>query len=1266
WKVFTKADGLPGNDILFVDEGPEGTLWVSTCRRIACLDQGRFVQAPEQGDRPVWVFAAVVDRRGGYWIASSSGLFRAGEASGAKDGSRVGLSFERVAPRSITGSGGVRSVLEDREGSIWAGTNGHGLLRLHKRRFRSLALPPKVRHKPPQSLAADDSGGLWIGLRDHHLMRWRDDEWAETSPSSEIDRIDSMATGRDGTLWIAHDAGWLSKLRNGQFVHYRHGLGHISAILDGRQAGLWLATENGLSTFRDEKFNTLAVDSGLTSEGNVGLLAESPDGTVWLASNRAITAYRGGEVTPYATADGLPAADVRSMHTGGDGSLWIATYGAGLVRLADGKLIRYTTSDGLPDNSLGKILGDDEGHLWINSNRGVFRVGLEELNAFARGRISMIHCRLLRTGEGNSAQGVRAPDGRLWFPTIDGLTTVGPGEFATNAVPPLVAIEQVVADGAVIDHRTSVRVPPGRGRLEIRFSGLSFVEPEDVRFRYLLEGYEQDWIEAGTRRTAYYTNIPPDDYRFRVMACNNDGVWSETETALAVTVLPHFYETAWFLALVGITLVATALVGHGVRTRNIRARATALQGEISQRREAEQVLRVSEERYRNLFELAPIPIWEEDFTEVCAWLDELRSEGIEDLRAYLREHPEALRQALPLVKVVEVNEAAVRLFGAEYKEELRDGLSAIFTDDTYRTFAEELAAIWEGRRQFEAECTAVSLKGERIDDVLLWFVPDVGGQLDFSKVIVTVLDITDRKQADAALRDRERQFRELIESAPDAILLTDPKGMIAVVNAGTEAMFGYRREELVGQFVEMLMPERYRAHHVALRERFVRDPIERSLCSGSDLIGLRKNGSEFPVAINLGHIRTARGPFVVSTIRDETDRQRLEGQLRQAQKLEAVGTLASGIAHDFSNALTAIFGCTDLARRTLPEDHPAHEALEMIEQSVRQASGVTNSLLTFTHRGQVEKATVNLGVVLGEAAQLLRRMLPATIEIITDVAPDPPAWVLADATQLHQILMNLAVNSRDAMPDGGTLRVVLEAGEDAAARSTGANEAAPDRKVSFFVADTGVGMPEEVRSRIFEPFYTTKQRGRGTGLGMSLIHGIVSNHGGAIEVESRVGSGTKVSVSLPRCPAPQPPDAPPAGSGSDGGLPGRGELILVVEDNSHVRSIIRSALNSNGYVVLEAGDGVEAQSALASRGSGIRLVLLDLDLPKLSGLSVLEDIRRRPGSMAAMVITGDVDVDIQKELQQGERLLRKPFSVPELVQAVQASLATAGEEPVSC
>jgi signal transduction histidine kinase len=393
---------------------------------------------------------------------------------------------------------------------------------------------------------------------------------------------------------------------------------------------------------------------------------------------------------------------------------------------------------------------------------------------------------------------------------------------------------------------------------------------------------------------------------------------------------------------------------------------------------------------------------------------------------------------------------------------------------------------------------------------------------------------------------------------------------------------------------------------------------------------------------------------IIERIRAEEARAALQQQLHQAQKMEALGQLASGVAHDFNNLVTVLLGHVAAAKAELDADHRARGALDAIERATNEAGGVTESLLKFSGKLPAEKRPLDLCAAVEESARLLRRILPPAIELVVDTSVHQPVWVSADSTQLQQVILNLAINARDAMPEGGTLRfaVSVDGSPDVDASPDAADRAAAVARLR--VTDTGVGMPSGVVARVFDPFFTTKPRGQGTGLGLSIVQRIVEDHGGSIAVESQEGVGSTFTVSLPCVEPGAAQDVP----GFPRGVPcGNGETILLAEGNQHVRAIVSTTLQTLNYQVLPVADGGALLDSFTQHADRIQLLVIDLDLPVRKGLDCLREIRASGACPPAIVVASAVDADLEDQLAEGVVLLRKPYQVAELAGLVGRVLA---------
>lgn len=356
---------------------------------------------------------------------------------------------------------------------------------------------------------------------------------------------------------------------------------------EDRRGDLWIGTSQGLLRHADGAFTTYGKKHGLADKW-ARALCEGRDGSLWVGTHRGLTRYKDGAFVTYAAGDGAPQTTVYAVYEDRDGALWIGTQDAGLSRFKDGKFTSYTTKDGLHADSVYQILEDGQGNLWFGSSKGIFRVSLNELNDFAAGARVSIASVAYGQAEGvppmvcfSGAQpsAYKSPDGRLWFATQNGVVVIDADHIQMNDRQPPVRVEQMVVDHQEIDLSDAAEVWPGRGDVEIRYTALSFVAPERVRFKYRLEGFDREWVDAGTRRVAYYTNLPPGEYTFKVVAANSDGVWNEAGASLTFRQRPHFYQTSWFYALAFVAAAAIVWAIHLLRVGRVRREHQAVLAE---------------------------------------------------------------------------------------------------------------------------------------------------------------------------------------------------------------------------------------------------------------------------------------------------------------------------------------------------------------------------------------------------------------------------------------------------------------------------------------------------------------------------------------------------------------------------------------------------------------------------------------------------------------------------------------------------------------
>lgn len=653
FRTFRKQDGLPDNSVFAIAGGAGGDVWLGTHAGLCHFFRGSFdTFTARDGLGSNFVRAALVDASGTVWAGTDGG----GLVS-IRDGN-----LERYTHANGLSEDTVSALYEDSAGTLWVGTLNAGLNRLSQGRFSGFGEKEGFSGGGIQAITEDRDGNLWLGTTEGGVQYLAQGLFSTVSKQEGLSSDVALGVFEDGghALWVGSDQG-LNRIENGHITTYttaqglpdnlvfssaqdstgaiwagtRRGLARLNrqtiteynskaglpsdfvicTYMD-RKGDLWAGTRAGLSHFDGKRFSTYTTRDGLT--GNfVQSLYQDASGTLWVGTNGAgLNAFRDGRTIPFAGQSSFQNQTIWSIAGDPDATLWIATNGAGLKRLKNGQVTSYTTAEGLFQNVVLSVVDDRLGHLWMSSNKGVFAVDKQQLNDFAEGRRKSIQSAVYGTADGMKSRECnggfqpsawRMHDGRLVFPTMKGISIIDPARLSGEPVPLPPIIERLLANNKEVDYARTIEISPGKRNVNIDFTSPDFQSPEKIHFRYMLEGFDREWINADSRR-AYYTNLPPGRYTFRVLACNDRGVCSSNQHLPILTVEPAFYESRPFLLL----LLALAFSGiwgaYRLRLRHLKVREQKLVALVDERtqqlRESRDQLEVRvEERTRELVHL---------------------------------------------------------------------------------------------------------------------------------------------------------------------------------------------------------------------------------------------------------------------------------------------------------------------------------------------------------------------------------------------------------------------------------------------------------------------------------------------------------------------------------------------------------------------------------------------------------------------------------------------------------------------------------------
>ena len=1262
---------LSNNYVTAIAEDQDGNLWIGTRKGLNQLDPktNRFIHYKHTRRDPRSVSNNEINC---IYLLHDGGLL-AGTEDGLNEFNPGNKAFSHwkndpFDPHGLSNNV-ILAIYEGPSRILWIGTNGGGFNKYapSRDRFTHYKFNP---HYPSRGLTGnmvyaiyeDRSGIVWLGTNrglnrfdpaTNRFTSYISD--SRNSRSLSNDYVFSIYEDRTGVMWVGTWGGGLNKFdrKTGTFSHFLSNPGKepslssniVLDIYEDHNGAMWIGTEGGgINKFDREKktflhYRTAEGDPTTISSNYINSICEDPSGNLWIGTKYGLNKFVGntGHFIRYTVqpneSNSLTHNEVNVIVPGLSGILWLGTPG-GLHKFnpKTSQFFHYGEADGLPNNVICGILEDRQGNLWISTNSGLSRFDPRHRTFRNYGTKDG-----LQSNEFNIGAFCKIGKDKMAFGGINGFNLFRPEDIKDNLIKPPIIITEFrifnqpageMADSPLeksIMDTTEINLSYRSRVISFEFAALDYTSPPDNRYAYMMEGLDQGWIEAGPRHFASYAALPPGKYIFRVKGTNSDGVWNENDTKIQLRIMPPFWQTWWFRGLAVLMLVVLVLIFFQARTRGIRERTKQLEEinetlnrEVAERKQAEEKLQKSERRIRTFLETASEGFLEVDNQEI----------------------------------ILDVNPEMCAILGCPMEDLLgHDFLDFIAPKDLTK-FLQDIEVRKNGKR------SSYSLTLVRPDKTtahcLVKTAPLFDEQQDVKGFFAMVTNITEIVQAEQELKKTKRYLDNVFNSLSSMLISVDREGVITQWNTAAEKYIGVPADWAVSRQVWDVIPFL----------KFYRDQLEQVFHSRKPLELHREQviiGKGEPKYLDIRVYPLVYEGLAGSVIRmdDVTELEKKDRQLVQAQKMETVGSLAGGLAHDFNNVLGGIVGTVSLLKYLLEKDKTVSlekimSSVETIEKGACRAGNLVNQLLTLSRKKEPLFGSADLNEALKDVMEICENTFDKSIKLEVSYY-DKKAMVWADTTQIQQVVLNLCINASHAMtlmrkmddPQGGTLSVSILSFYADQYFCASQPEAIEGNYWVLKIKDTGVGIDPGFFSRIFDPFYTTKTKTQGTGLGLAMVYNIVQQHRGFIDVDSNPGVGSTFSIYLPQLEEQKFYDTGPLES--EALTPGTG-LILIIDDEESLRLTLKEILETCGYNVLLAEDGRQGLKIFEQRCSEIKLILLDLAMPIMSGKDSYLEMKKIFPSVKVLVISGfKHDYRVREIMELGVHgFLSKPFTMAEL------------------
>ena len=1266
FKSYSEADGLGSPRVGVMGCDPSGVLWFGTFNGLASFDGTRFInRTTADGLIDNDVGSLLIDRKGRIWCGTRNGL-------SCFDGEQ----FTNYGAQDGLGGVRVMSLLEDREGRIWCGHCGYGVSCWDGVRFTTYGTRDGLSGTQIRAMAQDHEGVYYFGALDAGLSRFDPctirllsnipvniglhqtrDGGARYAYRDTICHVTSSAvhcrTFPNNVQMVIEDAKGRTSVYTyggGYRFHSNESLMNPAsmgedtmlepkAYFDDAQwdvpvspcatgdGSLWCGSTLTNTVYR---FDQGILDRFPTELESTLPLLEDRQGRIWFgdSSTRRLEYYQAGAFSPvFEDGDpGMPGDDFgfRCGVETCDGLLWLGT-SRGLVIYDPEQNTFFDPGEAYADLSCSCITVDAANMVWVGTlGGGVYRFK-EKV------------CQKLTVADGlpsNTIAGfVPQADGSMFIGTLGGLIQYVP----TATTPPCVEIVELVADKAYACPKNVGLSREAACHVTISFRSLA-CSTLRMSYAFILEPLDTAWRYT-QNDSVRYENLPLGQYTFRVMAYNRDLVASDSPATISLSVFPspaerRIEEYARQIDEMVLELELQTRVREQNRALVELARRDPFKGDNTQ---------------AALYECAEVAARTLHTARVSIWISKGARTGLQcvyyrDTRTEVYDTPSPLNLDNAPVFFSAVKAARI-LTIADVTQD--DRVAELV--DTYLAPNGVVALLGAPLRM--GGKTIGLLLCEQIGQPREFTLEEQYFATSLADLFSLMWNNAERRRAEKALRESEERFRGTFEQAAVGICHVGADGSFLRVNQKFCEIVGYTQEELQKIRVDELTPveDREREYHLVTGQ--FKD-LQKT-CSFEKRC-IRKDQTRVWVNLTVSFVSDVKGDakFFIGIIEDITARKELEAELRQAQKMEAVGLLAGGVAHDFNNVLHAIQGYTSMALLDMKEEEKAYRYIKEAEMAGERATSLVRQLLTLSRKKTLQRTAIDVGVLVTNLIRMLSRVLGEHIEVQMDCASDL-ALVYADPSQVEQILMNLCINARDAMPEGGSIGINVRNATLDKIYVAAHPRCHEGDYVLVSVTDSGEGMPPEVLEHIFEPFFTTKDGIHGTGMGLAIVYGIVDQHGGAIDVRSRAGEGTEFHVYLPVAVMAPNAEIPPKILPMKGGT----ETILLAEDDELVRTLNEQVLQTAGYTLVVAKDGEEAIAAFDLHRDTIEMALLDVVMPKKNGRVVFDHMKKvKPG--LRVLFSSGYSFDTLGGVLTGldHEMLHKPYTPVDLLSRVREVL----------